>query len=352
MPEQLIKVKETCGVVSREVFSDSVKRQELSNCDTDSNYSNSSGDICRICHCEADAENPLLSPCYCAGSLKYVHQNCLRQWLAASDTRSCELCKFNFILHTKIKPLSEWRILEMSSVERRRLVCSIMFHFVAGVCVIWSLFVLIDRAAEEIQKGIIAWPFWTKLVVVAVGFTGGAVFMYIQCKQYLGLFSRWKAHNRVMLVQNAPEKQLSVSSSPNSNYISSKENGHVNVLSQVVTSGEFDVPPSDTTSNSQSDVQICYIFENECKKQKKPFGSCASSIQKADVHVEDLCESPKQDLSKSQEYLTHRETWVALDIECPSDGRKLSLYKTDALSNSTCKSLPNLLNSSSEHLLV
>lgn len=110
----------------------------------------------------------------------------------------------------------------MSTVERRRLLCAILFHFVAAICVIWSLFVLIDRAAEEVQKGLIgtltrsfkqihkiivpffsngiaffvAWPFWTKLVVVAVGFTGGAVFMYIQCRQYLHLFSRWKAHNR------------------------------------------------------------------------------------------------------------------------------------------------------------
>lgn len=42
-----------------------------------------------------------------AGSLKYVHQSCLQQWLTASETRSCELCKFNFIMHTKIKPFNE-----------------------------------------------------------------------------------------------------------------------------------------------------------------------------------------------------------------------------------------------------
>lgn len=168
---------------------------------TSSNISYSSADMCRICHCEADAANPLLSPCYCSGSLKYVHQQCLQQWLTASETRSCELCKFNFILHTKIKPINEWRRLEMSSVERRRLFCAILFHFVAAMCVVWSLFVLIDRAAEEVQRGMIAWPFWTKLVVVAVGFTGGAVFMYIQCRQYLHLCARWKAHNRYKKLQ-------------------------------------------------------------------------------------------------------------------------------------------------------
>ena len=72
-----------------------------------SQASQSSGDICRICHCESDPQNPLLTPCYCSGSLKYVHQACLQQWLTASETNSCELCKFPFIMHTKIKPFNE-----------------------------------------------------------------------------------------------------------------------------------------------------------------------------------------------------------------------------------------------------
>lgn len=76
-----------------------------------SQASQSSGDICRICHCESDPQNPLLTPCYCSGSLKYVHQACLQQWLTASETNSCELCKFPFIMHTKIKPFNEVSII-------------------------------------------------------------------------------------------------------------------------------------------------------------------------------------------------------------------------------------------------
>lgn len=72
-----------------------------------SQTSQNSGDICRICHCENEPQNPLLTPCYCSGSLKYVHQSCLQQWLTASETTSCELCKFPFIMHTKIKPFNE-----------------------------------------------------------------------------------------------------------------------------------------------------------------------------------------------------------------------------------------------------
>lgn len=60
----------------------------------------------------------------------------------------------------------------MSSMERRKLACSVTFHAVAFTCVIWSLYVLIDRSAEEYSSGQLQWPFWTKLVVVAIGFTG------------------------------------------------------------------------------------------------------------------------------------------------------------------------------------
>ena len=33
------------------------------------------------------------------------------------------------------------------------------------------------------------------------GFTGGLVFMYIQCKVYLQLCRKWKAYNRTIVVQ-------------------------------------------------------------------------------------------------------------------------------------------------------
>lgn len=169
-------------------------------------------DICRICHCEGDEVMPLISPCYCSGTLKWVHQECLQQWIKSSDTKSCELCKFNFSMQTKIKPFKTWEKLDMTSVERRKVLCSVSFHIVAITCVIWSLYVLIDRTTEEIAAGILKWPFWTKLIVVAIGFTGGLVFMYVQCKMYVQLCRRWRAYNRVIYIQNCPEKRRRKSS--------------------------------------------------------------------------------------------------------------------------------------------
>uniref|UniRef100_A0A673GEM3 E3 ubiquitin-protein ligase MARCH8-like n=1 Tax=Sinocyclocheilus rhinocerous TaxID=307959 RepID=A0A673GEM3_9TELE len=177
-------------------------------------------EVCRICHCEGDEECLLITPCRCTGSLRFVHQGCLHQWIKSSDTRCCELCKYDFIMETHLKPLRKWEKLQMSRSERRKIFCSVTFHLAAVVCVIWSLYVLIDRTAEEIHQGknnalvrlsplnavgVLDWPFWTKLIVVAVGFSGGLIFMYIQCKVYLQLWRRLKAFNRIIFVQNCPD---------------------------------------------------------------------------------------------------------------------------------------------------
>ena len=70
--------------------------------------------ICRICYMEEEdsEENPLVQPCICSGSMKYIHLKCLKHWI---NTRSfdkvesnelcsiyiikpveCELCKTKF----------------------------------------------------------------------------------------------------------------------------------------------------------------------------------------------------------------------------------------------------------------
>ena len=87
--------------------------------------------ICRICYMEEDSDikNPLVQPCKCSGSMKYIHLNCLKQWLyTKSCTRlekkknfsifiikpvECELCKTklpDFIIHKeKLYELLDFR---------------------------------------------------------------------------------------------------------------------------------------------------------------------------------------------------------------------------------------------------
>jgi len=65
---------------------------------------------CRICYCnDNEVESPLLIPCKCAGTMKYIHFSCLETWLKSKSVLKsneneicssynlkqieCELCK-------------------------------------------------------------------------------------------------------------------------------------------------------------------------------------------------------------------------------------------------------------------
>ena len=66
--------------------------------------------VCRICYIEEeDEENPIVQPCHCSGSCKYIHIKCLKQWIMKKSCvkidqneeccvylfseSECELCK-------------------------------------------------------------------------------------------------------------------------------------------------------------------------------------------------------------------------------------------------------------------
>lgn len=53
-------------------------------------------DTCRICRGEGTEDEHLFYPCKCSGSIKFVHQTCLMEWLSHSQKKYCELCKTPF----------------------------------------------------------------------------------------------------------------------------------------------------------------------------------------------------------------------------------------------------------------
>lgn len=56
----------------------------------------SGADICRVCRSEGLADRPLFHPCICTGSIKWIHQECLVQWMRYSRKEYCELCGYRF----------------------------------------------------------------------------------------------------------------------------------------------------------------------------------------------------------------------------------------------------------------
>ncbi|KAH9419960.1 hypothetical protein DERP_001793 [Dermatophagoides pteronyssinus] len=193
--------------------------------------------ICRICHCsnedlaetlslssknmkdlklnfnycDTDIKNQfddpffLITPCYCTGTLQYVHHNCLQHWIRSSNHRYCELCKYNFKLKTKNKPLLQWKCLNMTNSERRKLFLHVSFNLISMICVFWSIWVIAERASLEISNRL-GWKFWIKMVVITIGLICGIIFIVFQLRLYFSIFSRWKQYNQIVIIENVGNK--------------------------------------------------------------------------------------------------------------------------------------------------
>jgi hypothetical protein len=63
--------------------------------------------VCKICLSEDEPENPLICPCACIGSVRYIHVKCIQEWLESKKHKKmtqfvnsyiwrgleCEICK-------------------------------------------------------------------------------------------------------------------------------------------------------------------------------------------------------------------------------------------------------------------
>lgn len=94
--------------------------------------------LCRICTCGEDDDEPLQSPCTCSGSLQYVHESCLFDWLVhknggqgelTQDEKNraiadgvCELCGTHYSMRKLYKGVSAGK---EDSIPLLTLLCSL-----------------------------------------------------------------------------------------------------------------------------------------------------------------------------------------------------------------------------------
>ena len=128
-------------------------------------------DTCRICRGESSKEEELFYPCKCSGSIKFVHQNCLMEWLSHSKKKHCELCKtpfrFTKLYHAhmpKSVPIPIFFRQAAVHVWKNFLTWS-RLHFVAFVWVFWLPWCMrcIWRGLFWIGDG--GWVEWKKRII-------------------------------------------------------------------------------------------------------------------------------------------------------------------------------------------
>jgi len=89
---------------------------------------------CRICYSGISSkDNPLIRPCKCSGSMKFIHKLCLqkwRMWSAAEHVRKCPVCKQDYQTTTLSLPRKMFYFYALPGLQS--IVCSCCISYVIG----------------------------------------------------------------------------------------------------------------------------------------------------------------------------------------------------------------------------
>ena len=87
--EEIIEENKSETVIEREKY-DSNSKSSIE----DMNDKNKKR--CRICYEEEESISPLIFPCKCNGSIKWVHEKCIQEWIEISNRKICPQCQYQY----------------------------------------------------------------------------------------------------------------------------------------------------------------------------------------------------------------------------------------------------------------
>lgn len=144
---------------------------------------------CRICYSEATSENALISPCVCAGSMKYIHAECLRTWRQYPDQYTkCPVCKTVYFSNVKFENISS----EPIDID--------------GKTIIYIIFGGIYLNALTIGTPKEERAFTGKLNLASLCMIGNIIYFMYYMLGYMARLS--KVNNRLMYIKEAAQYAL------------------------------------------------------------------------------------------------------------------------------------------------
>jgi hypothetical protein len=88
---------------------------------------------CRFClETDTTLTNPLISPCSCTGSVKYIHQKCLYKWIlidASSKKMHCSICNKLFQIVSPIEIVPQRNTISLVLLNNTFLIMLFLHYF-------------------------------------------------------------------------------------------------------------------------------------------------------------------------------------------------------------------------------
>ncbi|KAL5103052.1 E3 ubiquitin-protein ligase MARCHF8 [Taenia crassiceps] len=173
--------------------------------------------FCRICRepdeftsdMELDSREKLIAPCLCDGTLKYVHEKCIRHWIEVSQSRKCELCRFEYEMFTHTKPIKEWdRCLFFSGLLCNLIIFDTIIFLLIVQALWWCVFIVTD---SEVYKHIPAnlYSGSVPIIIMTAPFTTFCLTFGMFSTNYCRkLKNCWRRVNCVSVVSEPPKERI------------------------------------------------------------------------------------------------------------------------------------------------
>ena len=159
------------------------------------------GDICKICHCGGDE---LITPCLCAGSIKYVHKECLTEWIrTSSDKKRCELCQFMYSTERKLKPFQQWEKPDRLDIMEclNALIC-FAITFVSILPLWYWIYLGVIAVKRSDSHWFSGYAVGMSVAVLTTMLLITATIFLISCKEIL---TKWRAKNSRIVVKEVAQ---------------------------------------------------------------------------------------------------------------------------------------------------
>lgn len=107
-------------------------------------HSNSEEICCRICQEEGTSEK-LISPCFCQGSVGYMHFSCLERWLQTNRRTDCELCSYPFRVQTVMPSVRQFLRHPAQNMDMPSFICDVSCFFLLTPLLVASTYLCCTR---------------------------------------------------------------------------------------------------------------------------------------------------------------------------------------------------------------
>lgn len=114
------------------------------------------------CRYYLDSQGDFIKPCACTGSIKYIHRDYLKTWIAVreANTTKCEICGFSFIIYSFYESFLTWI---MDKENRKQSMLKVIL-FIIITTVFSSLVALLEGIDDDIEKTVFDRKFYKGLI--------------------------------------------------------------------------------------------------------------------------------------------------------------------------------------------